>query len=537
MSVRLRVGISFFAAAGIAIAPVTAQSIPPGITIDSGQIEGAVSHGVLSFKGIPYAASPVGNRRWRAPQPVKPWTGVRKATQHGNDAMQKPVSGDAAPPGMPPSEDCLTINVWRPETPLPAGKKLPVLVWIHGGGYVNGGSSTPIYDGSAFARQGLVFVSFNYRLGRFGFFSHPALVAAKEGPVGNFGLMDQIAALKWVRRNIDAFGGDAAQVTIMGESAGGDSVLHLLTSPTAKGLFHRAVVMSGGGRKALLGGRKLSGGTPQNPSADQIGMNFARSVRIRGEGQEALRALRMLPADTLVGNLNMLGMFIKTVVPVGDLRYVEGPIIDRQIVLDSPGAMLKRGEAAAVPLLIGTTSADLSTSFPLTKTKLFAAFGPEADQARSLYDPAGRMKQKELIAAVGADRTMHEPARFVARQMTAAGNPVWLYRFGYVAESQRPKANGAGHASELPFLFNTLTARYGKAVTRKDEAAARTFHSYFANFAKYGDPNGGGLPVWPKYDPARSDLMLFTPDNGPLLKPDPLRRRLDLVERAADSAT
>ena len=217
------------------------------VKINSGVIEGSVSSGVRSFKGIPYAAPPINKYRWRAPQPVTPWIDVHDATAFGHDCMQTPETGDPALSRATLAEDCLVLNVWRPAATAPK-EELPVLVWIHGGGYVTGGSSPAIYDGSGFARHGIVFVSFNYRLGRFGFFAHPALIKANEGLVGNFAFMDQIAALRWVRRNIGAFGGNPNEVTLMGESAGGISVLVLLSSPRAKGLFHRAFVLSGGGR-------------------------------------------------------------------------------------------------------------------------------------------------------------------------------------------------------------------------------------------------------------------------------------------------
>ena len=217
--------------------------------------------------------------------------------------MQEPERSDGAPPRTTLGEDCLVLNVLRPAATA-RGEKLPVLVWIHGGGYLTGGSSPAIYDGSVFARQGIVFVGFNYRLGRFGFFAHPALIAAKESPIGNFALMDQIETLRWVRRNIGAFGGDPERVTVMGESAGGFSVIILLSSPNARGLFHRAVVLSGGGRSFLLGGKELTGGTSAETSAAQVGTNFAKSVGISGEGPQALGALRALSAPTVLGELS-----------------------------------------------------------------------------------------------------------------------------------------------------------------------------------------------------------------------------------------
>jgi len=498
------------------------------VQTDLGVLEGRSSAGVLVFKGVPFAAPPIGNLRWRAPQPVTPWAGVRKATAFGHDCMQLPELGDAASLTTTPSEDCLVLNVWRPARIEP-GEKLPVMVWIHGGGYVNGGSSPAIYDGAAFARQGLVFVSFNYRLGRFGFFAHPALIAAKEGPVGNFGYMDQIEALHWVHRNIAVFGGNPDQVTLVGESAGGDSVMHLVTSPQANALFQRAIVMSGDGRSHVLGGFRLTGGTPQEPSADEIGVNFARSVGIASSGPDALQALRALPPVSVLGGLNMSGV-LKLPAP---LTYVKGPVVDDQIVVGSPGELLRRSKPPRIPIMIGTTSADLAVKFPPSAGNPFSYFRADEKKARAVYNPEGSLPPAVVHMMVGVDMTMHEPARFVAKQMTQSGVPVWLYRFDYVAESLRPRTQRAAHASELPFLFETLDARYGRAATDKDRAAAQAFNAYFVNFAKTGNPNGRGLTGWPKFNPARSNLMMFSPDDGPVVTADPLRHRLDLVERAA----
>ncbi len=508
------------------------QSDNTVVTIEGGTIEGTVSRKVLFFKGVPFAAPPTGNRRWRAPQPVIPWAGVRKAATFGHDCMQVTETIAAVTPASSPSEDCLVLNVWRPADVKP-GERLPVLVWIHGGAYVNGGTSTPLYDGSAFARQGLIVVSANYRLGRFGFFAHPALIGANEGPVGNFGYMDQIAALRWVQRNIAAFAGDAHQVTLVGESAGGDAVMHLLTSPQTKGLFQRAIVMSGHGRTHVLGGVKLSGGTPQEPSADQIGVNFAKSLGITDTGPQALRALRDLPADKICGDLSTSWLMKSA---LGPPTYAKGAIVDGSIVMTSPEETLRRKEAVKVPMMIGSTSQDLPVTFPPSKNDPLSYFGPTTKRARVLYNADGMLMPSDIYSAVGVDMTMHEPARFVAHQMTQAGMPVWLYRFGYVADSLRPRIRGAAHGSELPFVFGTLLARYGEAVTERDRRTEGSVNAYFANFAKYGDPNGAGLPTWPTFDPERSDLMVFTMDNGPVVIPDPLQGRLDLVEQAATAS-
>jgi para-nitrobenzyl esterase len=310
---------------------------------------------------------------------------------------------------------------------------------------------------------------------------------------------------------------------VMGESAGGISVMALLTSPKAKGLFQRAIVLSGGGRTFLLGGKKLTGGSSIDPSADQIGSNFAESVGVRGDGPQALGALRALPADTIIGGLS-------------SSTYVDGPIIDNRVVIAIPQLMLRRGAMAKVPIMIGSTAQDLVAILPPSPDNPLSYFGADSDKARAVYNPDGKLDPAQVRSVVGEDMTMHEPARFVAKQMTKAGMPVWLYRFGYVAETMRSRQAAALHASEIPFLFNTLEkTSYSEDVTEKDRTAANDFNRYVVNFAKSGQPNGQGLPKWPRFDALRSELMAFTPDNGPIGQLDPWKDRLDLVEQAADS--
>ncbi len=502
----------------------SAWAASPEVKTSTGRVRGATDNGVVSYKGIPFAAAPVGDLRWRPPQPAKPSKGVLDATRFGGDCMQKPFPGDAAPLGTPPAEDCLFVNVWAPQPP--ASKKLPVMVWIYGGGFVNGGSSPAVYDGSHFARHGLVFVSFNYRLGRFGFFAHPALTKEDpSGPLGNYGYMDQIAALKWVRANIAAFGGDASDVTIFGESAGGGSVLTLMTSPMAKGLFKRAVVESGGGRTLLLGPRYLSRSVPGGPpSAEAAGLAFAKANRIEGDGPEAIKALRNLPADKVVSGLNMATMMTPT---------YAGPMIDGKVVLESPGEAYADGHGAIIPFMIGANSADIGFPRGRTIDELFAPFGAEKDTARALYDPQGNGKVMQVGFKLGGDQMMVEPARYMVRVLAADGVPAYEYRFSYVAESMRKQWPGAPHATEIPFVFDTVAARYGDKLTDTDEAIAVAANAYWANFALTGDPNGHGLPDWPSYSKKSDELMDFTL-TGPVGEPDPWRSRLDLVEHFAD---
>lgn len=508
------------------------------VRIDTGDVGGVAANGVEAFLGIPYAAPPVGELRWRAPQPATPWSGMRRAIAYGNDCSQAP--NDIEKIQTTPDEDCLYLNVWRPQEAAvssaidPEGEKLPVLVWIHGGGFVGGGSSIPWYDGSAFAQDGIVTVSLNYRLGRLGFFAHPALLATDERPTGNFGFLDQLAALAWVQRNIAAFGGDPERVTLMGQSAGGASVLALLTSPAGKGLFQQVVVLSGGGRDGLLS-KPMTGGTAEHPSADQIDRQFAEARGIMGEDAAALAALRALPAATVQGDFN-LGKLAQVAL-LGDQVYPGTQMVDGEIVTGQPGDILASDEAPAMPMIIGTTALDLPAFFPPSKLNPLAFFGEDAEKARMAYGAPQQLDQNSLAAlllGIGADMTMHEPARFAAQQVTRHGSPAWLYRFTYTAEATRPKSMAQGHAGELAFLFDQLAAQYGSAVTPKDQEMARAFHTYVANFVKGGDPNGGELPQWPSFAPTAYDLMHFTLDAGPVYERDPRAERIQLVEKARD---
>lgn len=453
----------------------SAAAEPPRAQLDSGVVQGTHDDGILAFKGIPYAAPPIGDLRWRPPAPTRPWTGVRPATDYGHDCVQHVIPGDAGASGAPQSEDCLVVNVWRPALTAP-GEKLPVLVWIHGGGFLNGAASVPFFDGSEFARDGIVLVSFNYRLGRLGFFAHPALVTEHAGPVGDYAFLDQLAALQWVHRNIAAFGGDPAEVTIAGESAGGVSVVQLLTWPAARGLFQRAIVMSGGGRSYLAPTRLLG-------EAEATGIAFALAHGITDTGARGLAALRALPVTTVNAGLSMAALLIRPD------TYAGGPIVDGDVVRGPPEARILAGEFAHVPLLVGTVGDDL-----------------------------------------GGDREMHEPARFLARQWSAAGETAWVYRFDYVAQAQRPDTTHAPHASELPFFFDQLDARYSD-VRARDRWVAKQFQAYIANFVRTGDPNGDGLPTWSPFRESRYDLMLFDASGRARFRSDPRKTQIEAAER------
>lgn len=496
----------------------------PVARVETGTLQGMTSDGVTAFKGVPYAAAPVGDLRWRATKPAAPWQGIRDASKLGPDCVQGRMPGSPEP--APQAEDCLFANVWRPAS---AKAKLPVMVWIHGGAFTNGGSSSPETWGDAMARRGLVFVTFNYRLGRFGFFGHPALSAEHpDEATGNYGLMDQMAALAWVRRNIAAFGGDPKNVTVVGGSAGGISINLLLGAPKAKGLFDKAIVQSGAGRRFLTPERRLAQDLPGKPSAQSVGLAFARKLGVEGTDAAALAALRALPADKIANNLSMA-----TLVFQGEGALYSGPVVDGQLIVETPEAAYGAGRQQKVPMIVGATSADLSLDFTPTVEAAYAKFGPDAAVAKAAYDPEGRLPLKALNQAIGGDRNMVEPARFIARSVAAKGAATYEYRFGYIAPAALAGSPyGANHSTEVAYVFDHVAAVY-PSVTPTDQAVAGRLADYWANFARKGDPNGPGLPAWPRYEAKGDKLLDVRPDGAFVGEADPWRARLDLAERAA----
>lgn len=442
------------------------------VDIQQGSLKGVSTEGVTSWKGIPFAAPPVGALRWRAPQPVKPWKGVHGAAAYGADCMQFIYPTDAAPLTTEPSEDCLYANVWRPAG---GGRKLPVLVWIYGGGFVNGGTSPAVYSGAELAKQGVLFVSFNYRLGRFGTFAHPALLKANEdrGLIGNYGFLDQIAALKWVKRNIASFGGDPANVTIIGESAGGMSVHNLVTSPMGKGLFERAVVLSGGDGNNMAG---IDGAKPDLAAVEAIGVRFAKAHGIADNGPDALAKLRALSSEEVTDRLNLDTLFNP---PPGEPTF-SAPFVDGRIAVNQVQAYTS-GRFTPVPMLIGSTAEEIG----------------------------------------GIKGFMTAGARRLAANIAGHGAPVWEYRFSYVATSSGQEGR-AWHASDIPYFLNTQAAKYGAGTSARDSAMGRVMSGYIVNFARTGNPNGHDLPLWQRHsatDPVA--IMDFAPDGTAKYGADP----------------
>jgi len=529
---------SAVAAMGVGTA---AQQTPPVVRVDSGQLQGVVDDGVVSYKGIPFAAPPVGDLRWRPPQPSARWTGVRQATEFGADCMQGrfgPPAASGAPPARASSEDCLYLSVWRPASAA-SGAKLPVMVWIYGGGFVGGSSAMPITSGTQFAKQGVILVAANYRVGRFGFFAFPALSQEHpDEPKGNYAYMDQIAALKWVQQNIAAFGGDPNNVTIFGFSAGGVSVHSLLTSPIARGLFQKAIVESGGSRDSVLTARPLSkdGVDPNYPvSAETIGLQFAHSIGIEGADQAALAKLRALSAEEILRGAPTQ--------PGGSApSYETTPILDGKLITETAETAYKAHRQPIVPIMLGSNSADTAGNRvrATTKEQLFARFGQWSAQAQAAYDPDGSTDLATLVSRANDDFGQAEPARFAASAFAAKGSPVYLYRFSYVQPAMREMFRaGAPHGGEIAFVFGTLgTGGFGPPPpppTAQDQAVSRMAQSYWVNFARTGDPNGAGLPAWPRYDPSKDLIFDFHPDGSASAVPDPWKARLDVMQLATES--
>ncbi|MBA4330458.1 MAG: carboxylesterase family protein [Phenylobacterium sp.] len=480
----------------------------PVVQLAQGVLAGRADDTVAAFKNIPYAAPPVAELRWRPPGAAPTWEGRRDASTYGPICIQATPQGDPGVGPLPMSEDCLNLNVWRPTDV--AASPAPVMVWIHGGGLVNGSGTAALYDGSHLARQGMVVVSMNYRLGRLGFFDHPALAAERpaDEAAGNYGLMDVIAALQWVRANIAVFGGDPANVTIFGESAGGAIVTRMMISPPARGLFDRAIVQSGLGREL------------QTP-LDRRGAYDLPSARERGEvwahGHNLLTAadLRAAPVELLL-----------TPAPVfanGDLSLIDGRIVPSTVE-----AAFRSGRQAPVPMVIGTNSAEFWWMKPtdrngygmidddltwLERATITAAYGGEAGFDRGFI----------------TDAVFSEPARRLARLHAAAGHPAYLYRFDISSPDNPEPHGGATHAIERPYVFGTLPL-LPYPVREADVAASAAMMGYWTAFSRSGDPNGVGRPDWPMAGGGDTQLMLFRND-GPSATPVPDSARLDLIER------
>ena len=487
----MRIGRGLLASLLLVLAPAAgAKDAPARVQVRQGLLEGITAGGVTSYRAIPYARPPVGELRWRPPAAAPAWQGVREARAFGPPCIQGPRMPSSVyfSEIAPPSEDCLTLNVWAPK----GARKLPVMVWIHGGALVGGSSSEPLYDGARLAERGIVLVSINYRLGALGFLAHPALSAESPKRLsGNYGLLDQIEALRWVRDNVASFGGDPRRVTIAGESAGGLSVIALLASPQARGLFARAIVQSG----YMPSYRALRTETLGLPSAEAAGMALATAA-----GAADAAALRAADPAAL----------FKAGFATG---WAPEPVIDDVLLTRQFADTFARGEQAKVPILAGFNEGEIrSLLFLAPKTPASQAdyaadirqrFGDRARSFLSIYP--GVDPRADGMASI-RDGLYGWAAQYLARAQAAAGQPAYLYYFRHSTPAQRARDLAAFHASELPYIFGQVGPGAGTGPnwpsipdTPEERRLTEAMMNYWSSFVRGGAPTARGEAAWPRY--------------------------------------
>ncbi len=503
----------------VAVHPLPAAAADQ-VRVSGGMLQGTAGSkpGIRAFLGIPYAAPPVGPRRWKAPEPAAKWTGVRAADKFGNRCMQTSPFPDMVFQSPAESEDCLYLNVWTPSKSGAA--RLPVMVWIHGGGYFSGSGDEVRHDGSVLASKGVVVVTLTYRLGVLGFLAHPDLT--KESPhhaSGNYALLDQIAALRWVHDNIAGFGGNPANVTIFGESAGSFAVSAMMASPLARGLFQKAIGESGAHFTAK------GGSLPALPlaEAEKMGVEFGASL-----GAKTLAEMRALPAAG----------FAKA---IASTPTKFSPIVDGYVLPADPWDIYAQGKQAHVPLLAGWNSAEAKLMAPPASTtaagladSLQKQFPDDVEAAKKAY-PAGNANEARLSAiALASDNFIaYSTWKWIEMQVATGHATVYRYLFDHIIPTAtgNPPADdaGAAHATDIEFVFSTLDTK--KLAWRpSDRKVSEILVSYWTNFAKNGNPNGPGLAPWPPFDKNSRELMVL--DEHPKVMKETHRERYELQDRA-----
>jgi para-nitrobenzyl esterase len=494
-------------------------SLAQRVTVESGALNGTADGFVRIFKGIPYAAPPVGELRWRAPRPPIPWTRVKDATEFGPACPQAPSKSE---PAEAMDEDCLTLNVWAPAKETKSG--LPVMVWIHGGAFSKGSSRQPLYDGTNLARRGVIVVTFNYRLGYFGFFGHPQLTAEADAegvPTANYGIMDQIAALQWVKRNIAAFGGDPDNVTIFGESAGGISVLALMTAPSARGLFQKAIVQSGGGRWV----------------APTLTARSGRFVAAYTYGDDAIKSFGLKPETGIAGlRAKPWGEIVRILTAIPELGD-QTPFIDGRLLTTQIEASFSHGDEARVPMLVGSNSYEgiiLRGKLQVSTDEVLRNAGPYLDDLIGLYPPQLIMTRDTLADHIWGDANFTEPARMIARTASHAGQPVYHYAFDFQPPLLRV-LGGSPHGLEVAYAFGNVRRvtpfPLRHLMHPHNHELSDIMVTYWTNFAKTGDPNGPNVLEWPRFAEGDERTMVLGND-GLGIERDYLKQRLDLFNRA-----
>lgn len=464
--------------------------LPAGLI--QGQVSSHLQGDVASFLGIPYAQPPVGALRWQAPQPLARWSGLRQALAPGKACLQvmAPRGPEAAITPDQMSEDCLSLNVWRPAAA--AARPLPVLVWIHGGAFRLGAAGLPLYDGAALARRGVLVVSLNYRLGVFGFLAHPLWQARPGQPQANFGLLDQIAALQWLRQNLPALGGDPGNITLMGESAGGASVAYLMGSPLAQGLFHKAIVQSG--------------------ALDLPELTLAQA---RERAEVHLRAL--LPAEPRLADLQALpaDRLLSLPIPRPDTM----PVIDGLVLPQGLVAAFKQGQAARIPLLIGSNDHEAGFFPPDWSLGVVRGMGSAWPEVRAAYGARVDAPDARVAARVATDLFATLPTAQVAQAHSAQGLPVYRYFFTQVPAALRATQAGAIHTQEIPYVFGTLAPGQQGA---DDLALSERMQARWLAFARTGQPQLASQPEWPRWQPLPAAGQVLRIDgSGDSLQPEP----------------
>jgi len=470
--------IAAAAAALLASAPAEAQIITAEVT--GGKIEGTAEGNIGVFKGIPFAAPPVGNLRWKDPQPLVPWKGVKPTGAYGPACTQATSMLQMVGAESRMSEDCLYLNIWTPAKA--AGEKLPVMVWIYGGAFVAGTTSSAAFDGTNFARRGIVLVSISYRVGPLGWLAHPELSREQGGTSGNYGLKDQIAALRWVHDNIAQFGGDAGNITIFGESAGGISTGMLAVSPPAKGLYAKAISESGGNFAVPSDDPGPGQGTRTMAAAEGAGVKS-----VEGLGVRSIAEARALSADAIM-----------------KMQGSNWPIYDGKVLPDDPWRLYDQGRFNDMPVLIGSNSDEggLFMRQPVEPGQFEASirrqYGEFADRALATYPHDTPAEARKAQGDMMREQVFAWPTYAWARKQSANGKgATYVYYFDHKT-SENP--NGALHASEIRYVFGTLQSQGGIASpTKADEKMRDEFMGYWINFARTGDPNGPGLPQWPRF--------------------------------------
>ncbi|MBS95053.1 MAG: hypothetical protein CL799_11475 [Chromatiales bacterium] len=501
--IRNSVAALFPCMCALAFSGCSVLDTAPEVEIDVGRVHGSLMDGVQSYKGIPFVAPPVGELRWQPPQPIEPWEGVLQATEYSPFCPQnddKYLWFELTEI----SEDCLSLNVLT--TAANTEAKLPVMVWIHGGGYVNGSGNIPRLNSTAIPKQGVVLVTINYRLTLLGFMTHPALATGDpDQPQGNYGILDIIESLKWVQRNISAFGGDPDNVTIFGESAGAGFVNFLMVSPKSEGLFHRAISESSS--VGVAPDPYIDRRAGFLPAANSVGMAFAERLGIDNHDRsspEVAAALRAVSIEKILATLEPQDRFT--------------PVVEGVVLPDQVGELLATGRQKKVPYMTGGNNWEASLGRAIGggfSPEFAGKLVPKADKERLYAGLSGEALDDQIFG----DLIVHSGSRYFAERMFKRGAPVYRYYLTYLAEARRDTQPGVAHTDDIAFVMQTLHEEDLNIITSRDWEISRLMGAYWVQFAKTGNPNRGDLPEWPAFDDQKGSVLEIGDEIRPLEYP------------------